>query len=36
MVGIQFVKIMDSTDTWYPGDRDKQDTSGDAEETSKG
>jgi len=27
---------MDSTGTWYPGDRDKQDTSGDAEETSKG
>jgi len=27
---------LDSTGTWYPGDRDKQDTSGDAGETSKG
>jgi len=30
------VKILDSTGTWYPCDRDKQDTSGDAEETSNG
>jgi len=27
---------MENTGTWYPDGRDKQDTSGDAEETSKG